>query len=205
MSCGRISDCSRRSAFTSAPRSFRSIAWNPQSPGTSPRAPDGRYVVLNPGAAWPTKRWPAVAARPPSPPRCATDTRCRRSCVWGPGEESLARDVVAASAGAAILSPPTSIADLVALSRGAALFVSGDTGPAHIAAAVGTPIVGIYGPTRPSRNGPWSPDDVTVSRDGVCQCHHLRRCRLETMCLTDIQVDEVPAAVERRLAGARRA
>ena len=43
--------------------------------------------------------------------------------------------------------------------------VSGDTGPTHIAAAVGTPIVGIYGPTRPARNGPWSPDDVTVSRD----------------------------------------
>jgi ADP-heptose:LPS heptosyltransferase len=82
--------------------------------------------------------------------------------------------------------------------------VSGDTGPAHIAAAVGTPIVGIYGPTRPSRNGPWSPDDVTVSRDAVCECHHLRRCRRETMCLSDIQVDEVWKAVERRLAGAPR-
>ena len=46
------------------------------------------------------------------------------------------------------------IADLVALARGAALMVSGDTGPTHIAAAVGTPIVGIYGPTRPERNGP---------------------------------------------------
>jgi len=124
--------------------------------------------------------------------------------LWGPGEESLAREVVASSGGAAILSPQTSIADLVALSRGAALFVSGDTGPAHIAAAVGTPIVGIYGPTRPSRNGPWSPDDVTVSRDAVCECHHLRRCRRETMCLSDIQVDEVWKAVERRLAGAPR-
>ena len=64
-----------------------------------------------------------------------------------------------------MLSPPTTIADLVALARGAALMVSGDTGPTHIAAAVGTPIVGIYGPTRPARNGPWSPDDITVSRD----------------------------------------
>ena len=56
---------------------------------------------------------------------------------------------------------------------------------------VGTPIVGIYGPTRPSRNGPLSPDDVTVSRDAICQCHHLRRCRLEPMCLLDIEVAEV--------------
>ena len=165
---------------------------------------EGRYAVLNPGAAWPTKRWDpsrlaAIAA-------ALRDEHALRSVViWGPGEESLAREVVASSAGAATLSPRTSIADLVALARGAALFVSGDTGPAHIAAAVGTPIVGIYGPTRPSRNGPWSPDDVTVSRDGVCQCHHLRRCKLETMCLADIQVDEVHAAIERRLAGAKRA
>jgi ADP-heptose:LPS heptosyltransferase len=77
--------------------------------------------------------------------------------------------------------------------------VSGDTGPLHIAAAVGTPIVGIYGPTRPARNGPFAPDDVTVSRDSVCQCHHRRQCRLARMCLLDIDVAEVLAAVDRRL------
>ena len=108
------------------------------------------------------------------------------------------------SSGAATLLPQTTIADVAALARGAALFVTGDTGPAHIAGAVGAPIVGIYGPTRPSRNGPWSPDDVTVSRADVCQCHHLRECRLKTMCLEDIEVGEVMAAIERRLAGARR-
>ncbi len=163
----------------------------------------GRYVILNPGAAWPTKRWPP--ARLAAVARALRDEHALRSVViWGPGEEALAREVASGSNGAAIVSPATSITDLVALSRGAALFVSGDTGPAHIAAAVGTPIVGIYGPTRPSRNGPWSRDDVTVSRDAVCQCHHLRRCRLQTMCLEDIQVDEVMQAVERRLAGARR-
>jgi heptosyltransferase I len=164
---------------------------------------NGRYALLNPGAAWPTKRWApsrlgAVAA-------ALRDRHALTSVVlWGPGEEALAKEVVSASGGAAMLSPRTSIADLVALSRGASLFVSGDTGPAHIAAAVGTPIVGIYGPTRPSRNGPWAPDDVTVSRDAVCQCHHLRRCKLKTMCLADIQVDEVLTAIDRRLAGARR-
>ena len=90
----------------------------------------------------------------------------------------------------------------MALARGAALMVSGDTGPTHVAAAVGTPIVGIYGPTRPARNGPLSPDDITVSRDAVCQCHHRRRCRLERMCLLDIEVAEVMAAVDRRLSAA---
>jgi lipopolysaccharide heptosyltransferase I len=159
----------------------------------------GRYALLNPGAAWPNKRWPAdrMAA-------VAVDLRRHHRLasvvLWGPGEEALAADVVASAGGAAVLSPRTTIADLVALARGAALMVSGDTGPTHIAAAVGTPIVGLYGPTRPARNGPMSPLDITVSRDAICQCHHLRRCRLTQMCLLDIDVAEVVAAVERRLA-----
>src|SRR6266436_2685316 len=120
--------------------------------------------------------------------------------LWGPGEEMLAADVVAQSAGAAVLSPKTTIADVVALARRAALMVSGDTGPTHIGAAVGTPIVGLYGPTRPERNGPWLPEDMTVSRADTCECHHLRRCRRERMCLLDVGVDEVLDAVEQRLA-----
>ena len=163
----------------------------------------GRYAILNPGAAWPNKRW-----MPARFGAVAAELRSRNGLpsvvVWGPGEESLAREVVDRSSAAAILSPQTTIADLVALARGASLYLAGDTGPAHIAAAVGTPIVGIYGPTRPSRNGPWAKADVTVSRSDVCQCHHLRQCRVNTMCLEDIQIEEVLAAVERRLAGAQR-
>ena len=159
----------------------------------------GRYALLNPGAAWPNKRWPP--ARLADVARALRDRHDLMSVVlWGPGEESLAQDVVAGAGGAAVLSPPTGIADIVALSRGAALMVSGDTGPAHIASAIGTPVVGIYGPTRPVRNGPLSPHDVTVSRDAICQCHHLRRCVRDRMCLLDIESGEVVGAVERRLA-----
>ena len=162
----------------------------------------GRYAILNPGAAWPNKRWPAARLG-----AVAMELRARHGlrsvAVWGPGEEALAQEVVDRSSGAALLSPKTTIADVVALARGASLYLSGDTGPAHIAAAVGTPIVGVYGPTRPSRNGPWAVHDVTVSRASICRCHHLRQCRLETMCLEDIQVAEVLAAVEKRLAAQR--
>jgi ADP-heptose:LPS heptosyltransferase len=163
------------------------------------QAAEGRYAVLNPGAAWPNKRWPS--ARLATVAAALAERHGLRSVViWGPGERDLAQEVVAAASGAAVLSPPTSIADLVALARGAAIMVSGDTGPTHIAAAVGTPLVGIYGPTRPERNGPWRAADVTVSRADVCECHHLRRCRRETMCLMDITAAEVLDAVERRLA-----
>ena len=155
----------------------------------------GRYALLNPGAAWPNKRWPpqrfgALAAA------IEQGTGLRSVVLWGPGEQTLAADVAAASSGAAVVSPRTTVADLVALARGAALMVSGDTGPTHIASAVGTPIVGLYGPTRPSRNGPLTSKDVAVSRDATCQCHHLRHCVRDRMCLLDITVDEVVTAAE---------
>ena len=162
---------------------------------------DGRYVLLNPGAQWPNKRWP-----PSRFGLLAATLRERYGltsiALWAGDERRLAEEIVAHAGGAALVSPPAAIADLVALARGAVVMVSGDTGPTHIAAAVGTPVVGIFGPTRPARNGPWSPDDVTVSRDGVCQCHHLRRCRLQTMCLLDIAVADMVDAVDRRLAAA---
>jgi lipopolysaccharide heptosyltransferase I len=158
----------------------------------------GRYALLNPGAAWPNKRWPPTRLA-----ALASALRSRRGLrsvvLWGPGELELAEEVVAAAGGAAMMPPETAIADIVALARGAAVMVSGDTGPTHLAVAVGTPIVGIYGPTRPERNGSWRPEDETVSRAAICRCHHYRSCRVERMCLLDITVDEVLAAVERRL------
>jgi heptosyltransferase I len=159
------------------------------------RQTGGRYALINPGAAWPNKRWP--------PARFAAVARAIRArteltsvVLWGPDERALAEEVVAAADEAALLSPPTTIGDLVALARGAAIMISGDTGPTHVASAVGTPIVGLYGPTRPSRNGPLSAHDVCVSREAICQCHHLRQCARDRMCLLDIEVDEVMSAVE---------
>jgi heptosyltransferase I len=162
-------------------------------------ATQGRYALLNPGAAWPNKRWPserfAGVAR-----RLRERQGISSVVLWGPGERELADTVVAAAAGAAVLSPPTRIADVLELARTAAVMVSGDTGPTHIGAAVGAPIVGLYGPTRPERNGPWLPEDITVSRASACGCHHLRRCQAARWCLGEIGEDEVFAAVERRLA-----
>ena len=159
----------------------------------------GRYALLNPGAAWPNKRWPPARFG-----RVAVALRDRHALtsvvLWGPGEEPLAKDVVAEANGAALLSPRTTIADLVALARSAAVMISGDTGPTHVAAAVGTPLVSLFGPTRAVRNGPLVARDIAVSRDAICECHHLRRCKLDRMCLLDIDASEVIDAVGRRLA-----
>jgi len=159
---------------------------------------NGQYAVLNPGAAWPNKRWPpewfgAIARR----------LRMKHglpvAVIWGPGEELLAESVAVASDGAAIPTGSTSLADLVAVLKRATLLVSGDTGPLHIAAALGTPIVGIYGPTNPDRNGPWAPADHTVSRFAECRCHHRRSCRVTRWCVGNIAVDAVAEAVDERL------
>lgn len=162
------------------------------------------YIVLNPGAAWPNKRWPAerfgaLAAS------LFTRTGLRSLVTWGPSERDLAAAVCRASGGAARPAPPTSVADLAVLMRDAALVVSGDTGPLHIAAAVGTPLVGLYGPTRPERNGPWDADDVVISRADDCVCHHKRQCLRGAPCIDGIAVDDVAAAAERRLATAAHA
>jgi lipopolysaccharide heptosyltransferase I len=159
-----------------------------------------RFALINPGAAWPNKRW--AAGRFGEIAAFLRDVRGLPSVVlWGPGEQALAHAVVEASAGAAAAAPATEIADLVELSRAAALIVSGDTGPLHIAAAVGTPAVGLYGPTDPRRNGPWDARDVMVSRFDACACHYERRCRIDDWCLNRTTVAEVSAAIQQRLAG----
>jgi heptosyltransferase-1 len=160
--------------------------------------PDG-YVLINPGAAWPNKQWPPerfgqVAAA------VARDFGWRSLVLWGPGEQELAHGVVAASDGAAEPSPPTTITDLVGIARHARLMISGDTGPLHIAAAVNTPIVALYGPTRPDRNGPWGPYDVAIARVQQCSCVYERTCKRAERCIDDISVAEVMNAVHRRVA-----
>jgi ADP-heptose:LPS heptosyltransferase len=164
-----------------------------------PAANPGGYVLINPGAAWPNKRWPPerfgiVAA-------AIRERHGLRSVVlWGPGEDAVASAIVASSRGAAEAAPPTTITDIVALAKGASLMVSGDTGPVHIAGAVATPIVALFGPTRADRNGPWSPSDLSISRYEQCVCHYERRCRRDSPCIDDISVDDVIAAVDRRIA-----
>ena len=161
------------------------------------RIANAEYALLNPGAAWPNKRWPperfgAVAAF------LQRDFGLRSLVLWGPGEESLATAVVDSSGGAADAAPPTTISDLVGLARTARLMVSGDTGPLHIAGAVGTPLVALFGPTLPERNGPWAARDVVVSRVAQCSCSYERRCRKPVPCIDDIGVDEVYDAIRRR-------
>lgn len=162
----------------------------------------GPHALINPGAAWPNKRWPAdrfgaLAA-------ALRDRFGLRSLVlWGPGEQALAEQVAATSAGAALRASATSITDIFAIARHARVLISGDTGPLHIGGAVGTPLVALFGPTHAERNGPWSESDIVVSRTHACSCLYKRRCRNQVACINDIQLPEVVDAVERHLSRPR--
>jgi lipopolysaccharide heptosyltransferase I len=109
-------------------------------------------VVLNPGAGREAKRWPptrfAQVAR-----RLRAETPARVFVLWGPAERHHA-EVIAEGSGA-VLAPPTDLAGLLALLRRARVMVAADTGPLHLAAALGVSCVGLYGPTDPDRNGPY--------------------------------------------------
>lgn len=123
---------------------------------SQPRLSAG-FAVINPGAGWPTKLWPAdrlgQIAR-----RLGEQANLPSVVVWaGEQEKQLAEQIVAAAPGHALLAPPTSLLELAVVLRKARMFVGSDTGPLHLAAAVGTRCVGIYGPTRPEECGPYGP------------------------------------------------
>lgn len=153
------------------------------------------FAILNPGAGWGAKRWPAerygrVAAA------LAADG-LRFVINFGPGEESLARDAEAAGKGAAV-PLQCSIGELIALTRRAKLFIGGDTGPLHLAAALEIPVVAIFGPTDPVRNGPYGTRSI-VLRHPESPTTHARNAQPDNAMLA-ITVETVAAAARALLA-----
>ncbi|MGC9292924.1 MAG: glycosyltransferase family 9 protein [Acidobacteriaceae bacterium] len=151
----------------------------------------GRFVLMNPGAGWGAKCWPAErygqVARGLSRMGYATVVNV------GPGEEGLAQQVSMASGGDAV-PMMGSVGELIACTRRASLFLGGDTGPLHLAAALHRPVVGIFGPTDPARNGPFE-TRARVLRHPESKRDHARRKAPESGLLT-VQVEDVLQAIQ---------
>ena len=126
-----------------------------------------RVVVLNPGAGRPDKRWPIGHFRELAR-RLTDESAATVLVVWGPGELAGARAIVdGAARQRALLVPRTSLQELAGVLRRASVVVAADTGPLHLAAALGTRCVGLYGPTSAVRNGPYGGRHRALqSRDG---------------------------------------
>jgi heptosyltransferase-1 len=152
------------------------------------------FAILNPGAGWGAKMWPAD--RYGQVAKELARDGLYSLINYGPGEEELAASVEAASEGAA-RKISCSISELIALTRRARLFIGGDTGPMHLAAALKIPVVAIFGPTNPARNGPFGTRSV-VLRSASSTTDHTRRGEPEHG-LLEITVAEVVAATRKLL------
>ena len=148
-------------------------------------------VLINPGAGWGAKRWPVE--RYADVARALLNRDLHVFVNAGPGEVLLADEVAKRTGGGAV-PLLCSVEQLIAVTRRVSLAIAGDTGPLHLACALGRPVVGIYGPTDPSRNGPFG-TKFKVLRSPESRRDHTRRAEPEAGLLT-ISVEEVMEAAE---------
>jgi heptosyltransferase I len=156
------------------------------SSGTRPVA------LINPGAGWGAKRWPVE--RYAKVARGLMERGFRILVNAGPSEEAMADVIVKETSGGAI-PLATTLDQLIAISRRIALCIAGDTGPLHLACALARPVVGIYGPTDPSRNGPYG-TRFRVLRNPESKRDHTRREEPEAGLLSIAPEDVLQAAAE---------
>jgi heptosyltransferase-1 len=152
----------------------------------------GRFVVISPTAGWGAKQWPvdrygAVAA-------ALTRAGFRTLINAATLEHTIGRRVVEASGGAAILVP-CSVGQMIALVRRAGVVIAGDTGPLHLAAALERPVVGLFGPTDPARNGPYG-TKARVLRHCSSRLDHSRLEETEAGLMQITTEEVVEAALE---------
>jgi heptosyltransferase-1 len=154
------------------------------------------FIIVNPGGGWRSKCWSPENYS--SLIRQWASARAESIIITGaPSEEPMIHEILGSAAAPCARYVPSTLVQFIALARRARLFVGSDTGPMHLAASVGTPIVGIFGPTDPVRNGPFSADDITLWNRGPI--NHTRRGDPDY--LPGISVESVIAAMEKRFAG----
>lgn len=156
------------------------------------------FVMINPGAGWASRRWPAErygqVAR-----HLGERYQVPSLVLWAAEREhAWAKTIVARSGGHALLAPSTTLPEVAALTRRAHVFLGSDTGPMHIAEAVGTPCVSLHGPTRSEASGPYGPSHIRIQKRYQNGTRRQRR-RADNSAMCEIDNDTVVAACERLL------
>ena len=154
-----------------------------------------RFIAINPGGTWRSKQW--ELDRYAAVAKFARDQIGLATLVtWaGETERSMAESIVSLSQGSAMIAPPTNLKQLAVLFSRAQMYLGGDTGPMHIAAAVQTPCVALFGPTRPEDSGPYGPDHLSLQawyQSGTCR----QRRSAENLAMREIGTVDVCSAVE---------
>jgi lipopolysaccharide heptosyltransferase I len=149
------------------------------------------YAVIAPGARWKTKRWP-----PEKFGELASLLPFNAVVVGSKGDLDYSNKVVVLSKGKALsLTGKTSLKELIEVIRGARFFVSNDSGPMHIAAALGIPVFAIFGPTNPVRTGPYGRGHTVIRGDVSCAPCYRRTCD-NLRCMEKLPVEKVLEAIK---------
>ena len=154
----------------------------------------GGYVAINPGAGWDSKRWPIE--RYAEVARFLSSRGIASLVTWGGKQELVwAETIVAQSQGAATLCPPTSLLELAAVLRRARLFVGSDTGPLHLAAAVGTPCVALFGASAANACGPYGSGHLCLQQ-ALDESPRRKKAGADNWAMRRIEVEMVCGACE---------
>lgn len=158
------------------------------------------FAVINPGAGWPSKRWPLERFSQVAN-HLKENHNLPSVVVWaGEDERKMAEGIIVGAKEAAVLGPATTLPELAALLRLARICIGSDTGPIHLAAAVDTPTVALYGPMPAERNGPYGAKHIALQKVTLTGTSRERRSAgPESM--EAIPVAEVSAACDDMLTG----
>jgi heptosyltransferase-1 len=162
------------------PLSFNSALRTPHS------ALNEDYAVMVPGARWKTKRW-----SPEKFGELASLLPIKTVIVGGKGDKGIVKEILASSGGKSVsLVGKTDLKGLIEIIRGARFMVSNDSGPMHIAAALGIPVFAIFGPTDPVRTGPYGKGHTIIREDISCSPCFKRTCD-DMKCMKGLSVEKV--------------
>ncbi|MEW6127624.1 MAG: glycosyltransferase family 9 protein [Acidobacteriota bacterium] len=160
-----------------------------------------QFAILNPGGGWTTKLWDAKNFGAVAD-FLWENYQLMSFVTFGPGEEALAQSVAQSSRIKKAIPLPSTLKQFVALARQAKIFIGGDTGPLHLAAACRTPIVGLFAPTEAKRNGAFAKCDINLGLELWCREHCHRRHCWHWQCM-EIPLEKVCEAVVKRLKNAK--
>jgi len=161
---------------------------------------DKFVIALNPGGGWLTKRW---RGRHFAELGDMLVERLGASIlvVWGPGEEMIAGEIRNLMRHPAVLIPPCNLKQLAAILCRCGMLVTNDSGPMHIASAVGTPVVAIFGPTNPALQGPvGAPNEVIQNQNILCLGCNFTTCPIGNPCMEELPAEDVFAGAQRLVA-----
>jgi 3-deoxy-D-manno-octulosonic-acid transferase/heptosyltransferase-1 len=150
----------------------------------------GKIVILHPGVSWVTKRWSLEGYAELADRIRAHFEDAAVVLTYGPGERPLAEAISRISRSNPLISCPTTLGQLIALLDRCEVMVASDTGPLHLAVALGKKVVGLYGPVDPARNGPYGKGNFAVGKELTCRPCWKKQCGTLS-CMKGITVAEV--------------